>query len=62
MRGPQERDARLLPLTLELLSVWSGAVTGAARDALRDHLVTRLASAPDDGTHLLSYEIVIYFL
>ncbi|XP_045447680.1 uncharacterized protein LOC123656001 [Melitaea cinxia] len=48
LTAKQERDARLLPLTLELLSVWSGAVAGAARDALRDHLVTRLAAAPDD--------------
>ncbi|CAH2108291.1 unnamed protein product [Euphydryas editha] len=49
-----ERDARLLPLVLELLSTWARCVAGDARAALRDHLVTRLAAAPDDGSRIAS--------
>ncbi|XP_047530074.1 condensin-2 complex subunit D3-like isoform X2 [Vanessa atalanta] len=49
-----ERDARLVPLTLELLATWSARVGGEARAALRDHLVTRLAAAVDDGSRTAS--------
>ncbi|XP_060803815.1 condensin-2 complex subunit D3 [Amyelois transitella] len=48
------RDVRLLPLTLELLSTWSRWTTAAARNELREHLVRRLASAPDDGCRIAS--------
>ncbi|XP_069356527.1 condensin-2 complex subunit D3-L isoform X2 [Maniola hyperantus] len=43
------RDARLLPLTLELLGVWSCSLGDTERRTLREHLVARLAAAVDDG-------------
>ncbi|XP_050346947.1 condensin-2 complex subunit D3-like [Nymphalis io] len=49
-----ERDARLLPQSLELLAAWAARVGGAERAALRDHLVTRLAAAGDDGSRTAS--------
>ncbi|XP_039751087.1 condensin-2 complex subunit D3-like isoform X2 [Pararge aegeria] len=45
----QQRDARLLPLTLELLGTWSCCIGDTERRSLREHLVARLAAAVDDG-------------
>ncbi|XP_052739569.1 condensin-2 complex subunit D3 [Bicyclus anynana] len=45
----QDRDPRLLPLTLELLGVWSCCLGDTERRNLREHLVARLAAAVDDG-------------
>ncbi|RVE55138.1 hypothetical protein evm_000036 [Chilo suppressalis] len=53
----QERDVRLMPLTLELLSTWSRFTTLEARSALRDHLVKRLASSGDDGCRIACAEL-----
>ncbi|XP_059046345.1 condensin-2 complex subunit D3-like [Achroia grisella] len=46
------RDARLLPLALELASVWARWTAAAARHALRDHLVQRLAAGDADGCRI----------
>ncbi|XP_028174411.1 uncharacterized protein LOC114363018 [Ostrinia furnacalis] len=51
-RGDAEHDPRLMPLTLELLSTWARCLGDAARTALRDHLVKRLAAAGDDGCRI----------
>ncbi|CAH2208070.1 jg18550, partial [Pararge aegeria aegeria] len=45
----RQRDARLLPLTLELLGTWSCCIGDTERRSLREHLVARLAAAVDDG-------------
>ncbi|XP_045532916.1 condensin-2 complex subunit D3-like [Pieris brassicae] len=41
--GPErERDSRLMPLVVELISLWSRFVEDEARRALRDHLIQRI--------------------
>ncbi|XP_061382352.1 condensin-2 complex subunit D3-like isoform X1 [Danaus plexippus] len=42
-------DTRLLLLLLELLAAWSRCLKEDDRKTLREHLVTRLAAASDDG-------------
>ncbi|CAG4948586.1 unnamed protein product [Colias eurytheme] len=44
----QERDNRLMPLTLELISLWSRYASDSERQTLREHLISRLASALDN--------------
>ncbi|XP_052756211.1 condensin-2 complex subunit D3-like isoform X2 [Galleria mellonella] len=48
----KSRDARLLPLALELASVWARWAAAAARVALRHHLVQRLASGDGEGCRI----------
>ncbi|KAM3964157.1 condensin-2 complex subunit D3 [Aphomia sociella] len=49
----KSRDARLLPLTLELMSSWARWTAIPARSTLREHLVQRLAGpAGDDGCRI----------
>ncbi|KAL0880882.1 hypothetical protein ABMA27_002063 [Loxostege sticticalis] len=47
-----DRDGRLMPLTLELLSTWARFLSSEARTTLREHLVKRLAAAGDDGCRI----------
>ncbi|KAJ0175566.1 hypothetical protein K1T71_008725 [Dendrolimus kikuchii] len=46
------REVRLMPLTLELMGVWSRWVQGTERSTLRDHLVRHLAHVDDDGCRI----------
>ncbi|KAL4715401.1 hypothetical protein ACJJTC_015172, partial [Scirpophaga incertulas] len=45
----QTRDPRLVPLTLELLSLWCRFIIWEARGMLRDYLIDRLTVYRDDG-------------
>ncbi|CAK1540518.1 unnamed protein product [Leptosia nina] len=42
-----ERDNRLVPLTVELLSAWSRYIENAPKQLLREHLIARLATSHD---------------
>lgn len=46
-------DTRLLLLLLELLAAWSRCLKEDDRRTLREHLVTRLAAASDDGDTII---------
>lgn len=48
----EERDVRLMPLTVELLSVWSRFASNEQRHALREHLVRRLATSEDETSRI----------
>ncbi|CAB3223489.1 unnamed protein product [Arctia plantaginis] len=48
----EERDTRLMPLTLELISSWSMFAQSCERSTLRDHLVRRLMTLKNDGCRI----------
>ncbi|XP_075974745.1 condensin-2 complex subunit D3-like [Anticarsia gemmatalis] len=48
----ENRDVRLLLLTLELIGTWSRYAQDCERTSLRDHLVRRLAAPIDDGCRI----------